>query len=334
MNELVSIDELAACAIEPNWAYDDPEHRRWLAVDLSACPHLGPTAAKRLTVWLAQQPVPTIGVAADAQAPLADTVDLMVENRAQLEAVTAQIERFPNASSMLVQVLRVSTRLNWLEALTVESMAYATLQGGAEFAAWLQEQPARLSRARPRQDVVLLQRHAERLQVVLNSPENRNALSVAMRDALANAFRLAVQDTSVTHIEVSANGPCFCAGGDLTEFGTATDLAQAHRIRMNRMPARYLAVCRERCTFLVQGACIGAGIELSAFARRLVARPNATFHLPEVGMGLIPGAGGCVSIARRTGRQRTARMAILGETLNAHQALECGLIDAIEAVDG
>ena len=175
----------------------------------------------------------------------------------------------------------------------------------------------------------MLRRQGDELHIVLNSPGNRNALSAAMRDALSDAFRFAAQDGSLARIEVSAKGPCFSAGGDLTEFGTMTDLAEAHRIRMLRMPAGYLAACRDRCTFRLHGACIGAGIELPAFAARLVAKPDATFRLPEVGMGLIPGAGGCVSIPRRIGRQRTARMAILGEAIDAGQALAWGLIDAI-----
>ena len=108
-----------------------------------------------------------------------------------------------------------------------------------------------------------------------------------------------------------------------------TDLAGAHSTRMTHMPARYLAACRDRCTFHVHGACIGAGIELPAFAARLVAQPGTTFRLPEVGMGLIPGAGGCVSIPRRIGRQRTALMAILGESVSAEIALAWGLIDEI-----
>ena len=254
----------------------------------------------------------------------------MVDGPADLDSVTNRIERFPQASAVLVQVLRACGQLDVASALAVESLAYATLQGGAEFAGWLAGRRQRLSHAAPDEDIVLLRRQGDELHVVLNSPGNRNALSAAMRDALANAFRFAAQDSSIAHVEVSANGPCFSAGGDLTEFGTMTDLAEAHRIRMLRMPAGYLAACRDRCIFRLHGACIGAGIELPAFAARLVAKPDATFQLPEVGMGLIPGAGGCVSIPRRIGRQRTAYMAILGEAIDAEQALAWGLIDAIE----
>ena len=321
--------ELLALSIEPNWVQDDPAQRCYLAVGLGTEPELEQEDATRLSAWLAQQPVPVVGVAGERPSILAGAMDLVVDGMAELAPVIENIERWPHACAVLVQVLRASGRLDVLSALGVESMAYATLQGGEEFARWLEHRPPRQPKTARAEDIVLLERHGDTLHVVLNSPDNRNALSVNMRDALANAFRLGIQDASIAHIEGSARGPCFSAGGDLTEFGTSTDLAEAHRIRMTRMPARYLAACRDRCTFHLHGACIGAGIELPAFAARLTAKPDTTFRLPEVSMGLIPGAGGCVSIPRRIGRQRTARMAILGEPVNAEQALAWGLIDAI-----
>jgi enoyl-CoA hydratase/carnithine racemase len=70
-------------------------------------------------------------------------------------------------------------------------------------------------------------------------------------------------------------------------------------------------------------------VELPAFARRVVARPDARFWLPEVAMGLVPGAGGTVSIPRRIGRQRTALLALTGTAIDATTALEWGLVDAV-----
>ena len=322
--------DLLALSIEPNWAMDDPEQRTFLAVQLDAEPQFGPSETARLSAWLARQPVPVIGVGGGFSG-LDNAMDLIADGPQDLQRLAANIRRWPQASAMLVQVLRATDQLGAVDGLVVESMAYATLQGGAEFARWLAGRKPSSASAGRSEDILLLDRQAERLDVVLNCPENRNALSRAMRDALTNAFRWVVQDPSITRVEVSARGPCFSAGGDLTEFGTMTDLAQAHRIRMTHMPARYLAACRDRCQFRVHGACIGAGIELPAFAARLTAKPDARFRLPEVGMGLIPGAGGCVSIPRRIGRQRTARMAILGDDVDADEALAWGLIDAIEA---
>jgi enoyl-CoA hydratase/carnithine racemase len=69
---------------------------------------------------------------------------------------------------------------------------------------------------------------------------------------------------------------------------------------------------------------------MAAFAKRVIAAENAFFQLPELEMGVIPGAGGCVSIPRRIGRQRAAFMAISGRRINARTALAWGLVDAID----
>jgi enoyl-CoA hydratase/carnithine racemase len=85
----------------------------------------------------------------------------------------------------------------------------------------------------------------------------------------------------------------------------------------------------DRLEAWVQGGCIGSGLELAALAQRIVARPTAWFQLPELAMGVLPGAGGCVSLTRRIGRQRTALMILSGKRVSARTALEWGLIDAI-----
>ncbi len=329
MERCLTPSQLLTLSVEPNWAREDPDRRCFLAVQSDPQAHLDQEETARLSAWLAQQPIPVVGVGRDRKSGLIGAMDVLVDTTAELQAITEQIERYPRACAVLVQVLRVTGELDPLAALAMESLAYAALQGGAEFARWLEARPPMQPKRGSAENIVLLERTGDNLQVVLNCPQNRNALSAAMRDALTDAFRLAVQDSSITGIDVSARGPCFSAGGDLSEFGTMTDLARAHSVRMTHMPARYLAACRERCTFHLHGACIGAGIELPAFAARLVAKADTTFRLPEVSMGLIPGAGGCVSIPRRIGRQRTARMAILGETVTAEQALGWGLIDEI-----
>jgi enoyl-CoA hydratase len=323
-------DDLASVAVEPNWADLDPADHRCLVVDLRR-PIARKTDGAVLARWLASQVVPVVGVGPVQATVLVDAVDLVVEAR-EMEGVVRAIRANPVASAVLVQVLRSVVRLPTDEALSVESFGYAVLQGGREFAEWLANGRNRAVRAKSRreQDIVLLHREGERLEIVLNSPATRNALSVLMRDALTDAFKLVAIDDSIRDVRVSANGPCFSAGGDLDEFGTTNDVAEAHGIRMLRMPARYLAAHAARYRFRVHGACIGAGIELPAFAGRLVASSDAFFQLPEVGMGLIPGAGGCVSIARRIGRQRAAYLAILGDRCPAERALAWGLIDAIE----
>ena len=100
-------------------------------------------------------------------------------------------------------------------------------------------------------------------------------------------------------------------------------------IRSTANAAPWLDLLSERITVQIRGAAIGAGIELAAFASRVEASENAWFSLPEVSMGLIPGAGGTVSISRRIGRQLTVRMCLTGERVDATTALNWGLVDAL-----
>lgn len=325
-----SVAELLELTREPGWADADPDRCRGLlfvADDRSATP----TDLERARRWIASQPVPVVAVGDPAASRYAALADVVVNRPDELEAVKAQILRRPVASAVLVQVLRSVQSLPVADALVLESLAYATLQSGAEFATWRSERGhTPRARAPAGDDVVMLDRQGDSLSIVLNSPANRNALSAPLRDGLTEAFQLVLADPSIEAVEVSANGPCFSAGGDLTEFGSQGDPAAAHMIRMLRMPARYLAARAERYRFHVHGACVGAGIELPAFAGELTASPDAFFQLPELDMGLIPGAGGCVSIPRRIGRQRTAWLAFTNRRIDAMTALEWGLVDQVD----
>ena len=129
----------------------------------------------------------------------------------------------------------------------------------------------------------------------------------------------------------AARGVCFSAGGDLDEFGEAVDAGLAHASRLTRSAGAALHALRDRVEARLHGACVGAGIELPAFVNHVVARDDAFFQLPEVSMGLVPGAGGTVSILPRIGRRRLAYMALTGVRIDAATALEWGLVDEIES---
>ena len=151
-----------------------------------------------------------------------------------------------------------------------------------------------------------------------------------MRDALAEALAFAADHPEAPPVVLSGEGPSFSTGGDLDEFGAAADPGWAHLIRTLRSPARAVHDLGERVIVRAHGACVGAGIEVSAAAARLVAAPGASFRLPEVSMGLVPGAGGTASIPRRIGRQRACWMAITGDDIDLETALAWGLVDAVE----
>jgi enoyl-CoA hydratase/carnithine racemase len=231
-----------------------------------------------------------------------------------------------SAAAVLRDVLRVTTSLEVIDALVVESLGYSTLQAGPDHQAWLASRSPReqLTVDEP----VKVSRQDDLLQVRLNRPGRRNAINATTRDALLEAFAIADADPVVS-VEWSGAGPDFCSGGDLDEFGTVTDPTSGHLIRTTRSLGAAVHRLRDRMTVRVHGHCAGAGVELPAFAGHVVADPDTTFLLPELAMGLIPGAGGTVSLPRRIGARRTVELALSGEPIDASTALDWGLIDEI-----
>lgn len=237
----------------------------------------------------------------------------------------------PQAALVLAQVLRAGEGLDVRPALDLESFAYSTLLGGPDFRAWLTARGDRPPPPPAAEPPVLVTRTGDHLLITLNRPERRNAYGRELRDALVDALRVAVLDGPDVPVVITGAGPSFCSGGDLDEFGAAPDLATAHFVRTLGGAAALLHRIAGRTEVRLHGACVGAGIELAAFAGRVVARPDTTIRLPEVGMGLIPGAGGTVGIPRRIGRWRTLYLALSGASLDAATAAGWGLVDEIAA---
>ena len=248
---------------------------------------------------------------------------------AAIDALQRQIAAQPVAAGVAAQVLRVSLQASFDDALAMESLAYSMLLASDGFKAWRTANPAR-RRNEPDEPRVLIEPGDGAIRIQLNRPGKRNAFDAAMRDALCEALAFAAEHPDRPTVELSGRGPAFSAGGDLDEFGSAVDVGQAHLVRTLRSPARLLYGLRDRTTAHLHGACVGAGIEVPAAAGRVVAKAGAFFRLPEVSMGLIPGAGGTAAIPRRIGRQRAAYMAISGADIDVETALAWGLIDAVD----
>jgi Enoyl-CoA hydratase/isomerase len=245
---------------------------------------------------------------------------------AQLEAVRATAALAPVATGMLARLLRLGEGLTFEAALELESLAYSALLGGAEFARWLAATP-RKSSGPQAQQAVRYDRAGDVVTLTLASPGTRNAMTAAMRDALFEALANVLEDPSLPSLVLKAEGKCFSTGGDLAEFGTTRDLAAAHFIRTQRSCALVLHRLGERAEVHLHGACIGSGIEVPATAARRVGAADLIVQLPELGMGLIPGAGGTVSLARAIGRHRLMWLALGRFRIGAEQALDWGLID-------
>lgn len=270
-------------------------------------------------------PCPLIGIGPPGH-PRAKDVDLLIEPPASLTMILTAITAQPQAATILVQLLRLIAGMDAAAALVAESLAFGLLQGSEGHAQWLATRtPAPVSPP----GEVRLDRTDDHLTITLDRAHAHNAIDRPMRDGLREAFALAALDRDIARISLRGAGRSFSVGADLAEFGTTRDPATAHAIRMVTLPAHAMIRCADRLDVHVQGGCVGSALEMAAFATRLTASASAWFHLPELAMGIIPGAGGCVSVSRRIGRQRAALMILSGRRISAATALDWGLIDAI-----
>lgn len=251
-----------------------------------------------------------------------------------LAELTDRCARWPQTAAVCDDVLRsVDPAAPAFGGVITESLAYSTLQSGPEFARWLAERgPATLPEI---MDPVQAERLGDTLHIRFNRTRRHNAFTTDARAALLEALEVALLDDSVTTVVVSGNGPSFCSGGDLAEFGTFADPASAHLARTRHSPALALAALTERlgpaCRAEVHGQVLGSGLEMAAYCGHVRCHPDATIGLPELALGLVPGAGGTVSITRRIGRWRTAYLVLSGATVDAATALAWGLVDEVSA---
>lgn len=246
--------------------------------------------------------------------------------------LTERCQRWPQAAAICDDVLRaVDPKAPAVAGVITESLAYSTLQSGPEFARWLAERGPATVPDIP--EPVQADRHGHRLNIRLNRPQRHNAFSTDARARLLEALQVARLDPSVNEVVLSGNGPSFCSGGDLAEFGTFADPASAHLARTRHSPALVLDELTARlgrnCRAEVHGRVLGSGLEMAAYCGWLQAHPDTVLGLPELSLGLIPGAGGTVSITRRVGRWRTAYLVLSGRTIDAPTALRWGLVDEV-----
>ena len=281
---------------------------------------VGEDPADDVGIALAALPVVSVAVGAGGE-----SWDMALEDPGPaLQGLQAN----PQAAVVAAQTLRRTGQLGLLDALLVESLAYATLQAGPEHARWLAQRGRRTRRDldQPRIEVT---DDGAAVTVTLNRPRLLNLFDAAMRDQLVDVLKALEAGADDRPVVLSGAGGNFCAGGDPAEFGTVADPAEAHLIRSRANVAPWLATVAHRTTALIDGACVGAGVELAAFCATVTATDRARFRLPELSMGLIPGAGGTVSIPARIGRQRTLWWLLTDAELDAATALEWGLADTL-----
>jgi len=162
--------------------------------------------------------------------------------------------------------------------------------------------------------------------ITINNPPV-NALSHGVREGIYKGIETASQDDSVTGIVIYCEGRTFIAGADISEFGSAP--------KEPHLPAvlTLLDQSNKPVVAAVHGTALGGGLETTLCCNYRVASADAKFGLPEVHLGLLPGAGGTQRLPRIVGVEKALSMVTSGAPIGANEALESGLIDMIVESD-
>ena len=162
------------------------------------------------------------------------------------------------------------------------------------------------------------------LGITLARPERRNAITVAMYSALAEAVESAADDSSIRAIIFRGEGQDFAAGNDLADFLGALP-RDTEEIPVWRL-LRALVECQIPIIAAVHGNCVGIGTTMLLHCDLVIAEDGARFSLPFVDLGLVPEAASSLILPRLAGRRRAARYLLLGEPFGVDEALAIGLI--------
>lgn len=182
----------------------------------------------------------------------------------------------------------------------------------------------------PDPDLIIEQRGAASW-LVLNRPRQRNALTVDLVSALADA--LAGIGPSTRAVVITGTPPAFCSGGDLADLGAVAErgalavsdviYGQFHRLvgAIAAAPVPVIAA--------VNGPAMGAGLDLALCCDLRYADIGAKFASSWINVGLVPGMGGAHMLSRVVGPTRAAEIVLLGEPLSAEAAMACGILNDV-----
>ena len=169
--------------------------------------------------------------------------------------------------------------------------------------------------------------------ISLNRPRVLNAYNMAMRDELYQALGAVKDDPDVGVAIFNGEGRAFCAGADLTEFGTAPSLTSAREVRWERdVWGAFLSVSKPLIA-AIHGYCLGSGVEIALLCDIRIAAEDAVFGMPEVALGMIPAAGGTQTLPRTLGIPEALELLLTRRRIDAPEALELGLVSRMVARD-
>ena len=166
--------------------------------------------------------------------------------------------------------------------------------------------------------------------VTLNRPQALNVYNIQMRDDLYEVLH-AIKDDPEVRVAIfkGAGEKAFCAGADLSEFLTAPTPIVARQVRFTRdVWGLFLSVPQPLIAAL-HGYVLGSGIEIALCCDIRIASEDTRFGLPEVGLGIIPAAGGTQTLPRIIGRAKALEMLLTNRWIDGREAYEVGLVNQL-----
>ena len=165
--------------------------------------------------------------------------------------------------------------------------------------------------------------------ISLNRPQVLNAYNIQMRDDFSEALAAVQDDPDVKALLISGQGRAFCAGADLTEFGSAPSQAVARQVRWERDVWGQLLSASVPVVAAIHGYCIGSGVEIALLCDIRIGAAGSVFAMPEVQLGMIPAAGGTQTLPRITGQSAALELLLTGRRLDSAEALALGLLTRV-----
>ena len=167
--------------------------------------------------------------------------------------------------------------------------------------------------------------------ISLNRPQVVNAYNVQMRDDFSEALAAVQLDPDVRTLLITGEGRGFCAGADLTEFGTAPSQVVARQVRWERDVWGQLVNLHKPIVAAVHEYCIGSGLEIALLCDIRLAATGTVFALPEVQLGMIPAAGGTQTLPRAIGTSQAMDLLLTGRRIESEEALFTGLVTRLSS---
>lgn len=166
--------------------------------------------------------------------------------------------------------------------------------------------------------------------ITLNRPEVLNIHNMAMRDDLFEVLSAIQEDDEIRVVLFKGAGEkAFCAGADLKEFLTAPPPTAAREVRFDTDLWNLFTHMPQPLIAAVHGYCLGSGIEIALCCDLVIASEDAKFGLPEVGLGIIPAAGGTQTVPRAVGNGSALEMMLTNRWIDAAEALRIGLVNRV-----